>query len=1026
MPGLLPQETMGGTPVLYGLLGDVDIGHGGRLLDLPGRHSRIVFAALLVNANRPLSKVELMRVAWGDAEVAEAQLHKAVQHVRTMLERTGHRDDLITHARQGYELRVAENDLDMLVFHRLLRQADEAAAGRRVGDEIDRLRAALRLWRGPRALANVPGDVFQREAVGLQQRRKRAAVRLFDLELARGGHHGILDELTTVAGYHPEDRRLCEQLMIVQYRCGHAGDALEAYERHDAAVAEQLATAPDPALRALYYAIGGGDEAAVAAAEAAVAHRVGSAAQAPTAAVVPRQLPPDPPGFVGRGDLVAEATWLLGRHRERLTPTIVITGPGGIGKTALARRVARLVSERYPDGQLYVELRATADEVLDPGEVLAQLLRAFGVTTVPESTAERLMSYRTLLADRRVLLVLDDVHDGAQIADLIPANPGCGVLVTARRRLPDLSGAHHLPPLEPLAHDAARELFLYQVGSAGIDLRADPEGVDRVVELCGGLPLALRVAAALRVHDHPQPTAELADRLSRHGPEAFTYGEQSVALTIATGFDRLHPDARQLFLRLGQLRLPQFGLWTSAVLLDGTGVDPAAALSQLAASSMLDLSEAQVRYRFHDLTRDYADRRATGSGVQARHEEVYRALLTLTRRAHARLYGGPFEVVHSAVPDWDAPAAALAEVDASPLDWLERERRNIRAAVNHCAELGLTQLCWDLAVSAHEFYTVRGYFDDWYATHAVALRACRDAGDRRGEGIVLACLGQPALVASRRAGVVSGLSELERAVDLLAECGERHGQAIAMRTLGNALRRRGHLGRPLALFTEALGHYEASGDTVGRCQTLRFIGQTHLDLGNHTAALGVLRAAEDVGARLGEPRLVAQTSYWIGQVQLAQGDLTGAEQAFNSVLDAFRRPAGVGHAYAVHGLGEVAQRSGALRDAEQYLATAAELAGAGADAVLEGRVCLSVADLDAMLGRPDRQISALERAVSCFTACGAAYLQVQALAALSRAHADRADGAAARAAWSRVEFLYEEMELPEADRIHRAAPGAAW
>jgi tetratricopeptide (TPR) repeat protein len=643
---------------------------------------------------------------------------------------------------------------------------------------------------------------------------------------------------------------------------------------------------------------------------------------------------------------------------------------------------------------------------------------------VPETLAERVSVYRTLLADRRVLVVLDDATGEAQIRDLIPANPGCGVLITARRKLPETDGAHHVPPLAPLDRAVAMELFLRVVGNSGIDLRNELNAVDRVVTLCGGLPLALRIAGALRVHDHPRPTAELADRLARQGPEAFSYGGHSVARAIGAGFDRLGDDARQLFLGLGMLQLRSFGLWTAAALLQETGTDPASALSELAASYILELVESEVRYRFHDLTRDYASRRArteyaNKSDPDAMPARAYLALLSLARRAHAGLYGGEFDVVHSGAPDWDAPSAVLAEVDESPLNWFEKERLNIRAAVSHCAELGLTDICWDLAVSAHEFYTVGGYFDDWYATHTVALRACRDAKNIRGEGMVLACLGQPALAASRRAGEVSGPVELQRAVDLLTECRDQHGQAIALRTLANALRRQGHLARPLRLFNDALARYEADGDTVGRWQTLRYIGQTYLDLGDHDRALDMLQEAEGIAGEIGEQRLLAQTRYWIGQTCLATDDRAGAEAAFTEVLEAYGEPTSVGHAYAVHGLGDVARLTGAPEEAERYFTLAADLARHGADAVLEGRVYLSAAALHAALRQQDRQVTALEDAVECFARCGAVYFEAQALSALSRAHADRGDDAASRAAWARTEDLYTAMALPAEDRIHR-------
>jgi tetratricopeptide (TPR) repeat protein len=584
-----------------------------------------------------------------------------------------------------------------------------------------------------------------------------------------------------------------------------------------------------------------------------------------------------------------------------------------------------------------------------------------------------------------------------------------------------------MPPLSPLDRASATELFLRVVGNSGIDLQTEQDAVDDVVALCGGLPLALRIAGAQRVHDHPRPTAELARRLARQGPEGFSYGELSVARTIGAGFDRLGEDARQLFLKLGVVPLSSFGLWTAAALSSGTDEDAAAALSQLAATHMVELAEPGVRYRFHELTRDYAARRARGEyrgDPDALLIQAYQALLTLARRAHVALYGGDFEVVHCDVPDWEAPEAVLAEIDEAPLDWFERERLNIRAAVSHCAALGLIGICWDLAVSSHEFYTVRGYFDDWYATHEVALRACRAARDLCGEGVVLACLGQPALVSSRRTGV-SGLTELQRSVDLLAECHDRHGQAIALRTLANALRRRGHLARPLALFIEALAHYEASGDVVGRWLTLRYIGHTHLDRGDYGEALHVLEAAERAAEELGEQRLVAQTRYWIGQTSLALGDLPGAAAAFNVVLGVYGEPASTGHAYALHGLGQIAQRTGAFADAEQYLVLAAKLARDGADAGLEGRAYLSIAELHAVQGRSEKRLSALKQAVTCFAGAGAAYLQARALAALARAYEESGDWDRARLAWTRVDDLYTEMALPTEDRVYRQPPRPA-
>ncbi len=1003
--------------MIYSLLGDLKIGRHGDEIKLPVGPTLIVLATLLINANRRMSKADLIRAAWG-GEMSEAQLHKRAKDVRDLLKTIGRGDDMVTHLGFGYEIRVVEDEVDSLLFQRLVRDADEAGVEHRTEDEIGCLKRALRLWRGPRPLANVPGSAFRQEQISLEQRHRRAAVRLFELELARGNHEHVLDQLIRLAAYYPTDRRLCEQLMLAAYRSGHPADATQAYERYKDALTEETAGDPDTLLRNLHFAIGSGDEEAIESAQSAIERRAG--APAPVSAAVPRQLPPTA-DLVGRDDLRAEVVWLLRSERRPAAPVVVISGPGGIGKTALALRAAHASADRYPDGQLFMELRGGA---ADTGEVLAQFLRAFGVRRVPETKAERLAAYRTMMASRRVLVVLDDAAGGSQVAELVPANPRCAVLVTARQRLPELHGAHHVAPLEPLGRPEATELFLGVVRDAGLDPEDDLDAVGRVVSLCGGLPLALRIAGALRVHDYPRPTAELADRLARQGPEGFEYREFSVARTIGAGFERLDAGARQLFLGLGLTGLTVFGRWTADALLAGTGADADAALSQLTASFMIEPVPAQMRYRFHDLTREYARRRALADyqgAAGAVAERVYRALLTLVRRAHAGLYGGDFEIVHGAVPDWPFTVpGVLAEVAASARDWFERERANIRAAVEHCAALGLTETCWDLAVSAHEFYGISGYFDDWQATHTTALQACRNAGDLRGEGIVLACLNQPTLVASRRSDGRSDIADLERAAELLTESGDVHGQAIAMRTLANALRRQGHLTRPMALFNQALFCYITSGDTVGHWQTLRFIGQNYLDQGDFANARRILEESQNLAVELGGGRLVAQTRYWIGQTCVAAGDIDEAQAAFDAVLDVFGEGGGIGRAYALHGLGQVATRQDMHGVAERFLTEAVKLAQDGADAALEGRTWLSVAGLRRAEKQADQQIAALETAVSVFAGCGAAYLEVRALAGLARAVAERGDAAAADVAWARITELYEVNGVLAQDRIvHR-------
>jgi DNA-binding SARP family transcriptional activator len=1002
--------------VIYGVLGELEVRdpRGGQPLRLPPGRQLNVLAALLVQPNKRLSHADLLRMGWGTAEVAEAQLHKAVSALRALLRPIGRAGDLVTHARFGYELRAGADDLDLLAFERLTAAADE-----RIGTaaEAELLTGALRLWRGPRPLSNVSAPMLAPLVRALQQRRKRLAVRLFTLRARRGQFGGVLDDLQRVAAEFPADHRLQKLLMIVLYRSGHRAEAVEAYERYKREFGAAVGDI-DAELRALAYAIGAGNDEAVARALPLDEPPVRSAPAAP------KQLPAAPPRLVGRDPLVAELYRLLGPG----TPyrVMVVPGPGGIGKTALALQAAHQRRGVYPDGQLWAELRGASADPAAPAEILAQFLRSLDVPVVPEAPAERAALYRSLLADRRMLVVLDDAADGAQINPLVPAGPGCKVLVTSRRHLPDVPGAHHVGTLEPLAEPDAAALFESVVAASRIDLSGERAAVREVVRLCGGLPLALRIAAALRVHDDPQPTAELARRLRTHGPAAYTFGADSLARTLDTGLAPLAAAHRRLFADLGLLPLPTFGTWTAAALGDDPG-QGRAALAELAAASMVESTAAPGprRFRFHDLTREYAHRRALAERPDpGERDELLRrvcvALLGLTRHAHTRLYGGDFEVVHGDVARADLPDDAYAEVDADPVGWFRAERLSVRVAVDVAARLGLTALCWDLAVSAHEFYTILGLHDDWYATHTTALRACRSAGDRRGEGIVLTCLGQPALVAGGRRPGVSGIGELTRAVELLGAEREEHGLAIARRTLANALRRRGRSTEALALFAAALTGYEAAGDTVGRWQALRFIGQVHLDRGDHGPATAALASAQAIADRLDKPRLIAQTRYWSGCAHLAAGDLAAAERSFAAVLATAGPGGGLDHAYALHGLGDLARRRHDPVRAEERLRRAAALAHEHADALLEGRVRLGLADLWRDRGRIVDQVAELRRAARCFATADAAYLEVQAQARLAAALAGPEPASPeSDAVWARVERLYDAGGVPERDRIVR-------
>ncbi len=946
--------------VLPGLL----VGDDEQPVDLPPIRLAVL-ALLLIHANQKVSTGQLRNEAWDGAEVGDTQVHKAIADLRTFLDGLGRRDALATVPRFGYRLDLTADDLDLLAFQRASTAAAEAR-NRSDGDaEIDALRQALRYFRDALPLQGVPGRSAQSYGRELQQRRKRAAIRLCELLVPLRRHAELLDELVTLFRFHATDRSVCEFLMRAQHHSGHSGDALDTYNSHAEALQAELGSSPAPELRTLMYDIASGKD---------VDGAHDPQAEVPSRVVaVPRQLPMDEPDLMGRAEQVEVACTRLTAQR-RTPAVIVVTGPAGIGKTALAVHIAHLVREEYPDGQVFVELRGTDADPARPAEVLAQILRAFGTTQVPESLEERRSSLRTLLSTRRVLLVLDDASTERQLRDLLPGGAGCAVIITARNRLPGLPGAQHLPTLEPLPLPESIELFQQIVTRSGEVVGAEPDATRRIAELCDGLPLAIAIAAAVR-SEPGRTSAELAERLADQPLGALVHQERSIAYSIGAGVERLDPSAQRLFFTLGTLQLVDFTPWVAAAALDLPLPDASDALLRLARCGLLQVSTAG-RYRFHSLTRAYS--RSLAGDVRVDVERVYVALLTLTRRAHRSIYGGDYEVVHGTVADWPAPDELVDDVRRAPLEWCEAERANIRATVRHATELGMVELGWDLAISTHEFYNLRHHLDDWRDTHLTALDACRRAGDERGEAAVLTILGQPALVADAGQRNLSGTADLERAVRIFRRIEDRHGEAIALRTLANNLRRAGKLTEALAAFRQALVLYRACDDVVGQWQSLRYIGQTQLDIGLHDAALASLTDAAAVAAGSGAARLRAQSAYWLGWAHLSGGDLAAAQSQFQQVLEHVADSDEIGQAYAHHGLGEMARLGGDEAEATHWLVSAVALAQHGGDAVLEGRAHLALARLHRGAGRIDAERHERERAVACFASVGADHLRREA------------------------------------------------
>lgn len=963
-------------PTRYRILGRLGVRVGSQWVP-PAGLLATALAILLVNAGRPVASGQLARGVWPDPPPSSGtQLHKLMSELKKLLRRAGCGHHLINRRGFGYELAVLDHELDALLFRRLVTEADRERAAGQTGAAYARLRDAMALWGDDPPLLGIDSPMLAGPIRDLHQRRVRAAEGLLVLALERHDYRVILDEAPRLIESHPAREWLWEAWILGLYRAGDRKQASAEYERF-----ESVVDGPNP-LWDLGNAVYRADDAAVAAYEQRLIgrhQRVG--ARAPAADPLP--LPAGLPDLVGRQAQLDEARWLLSQP-GRLAGPLVLTGPAGVGKTALATQIAHQLRGEFPDGVLFVELLGTGPQPANLDEVLARLLRALGVSAVdvPAGRAERVALYQRRLAGKPVLVVLDDAPDTATIADLLPPDPAGAAIVTSQDRLAGLAGAHRIT-LDMLDLDDSVALLRRAAGEGGVAADDDLDGIRRVAEVCGGLPLALRVAGAQRATYRNVSWTILASWIVQGNLDMLVHADLSVPAAIAASYERLDGPARTLLRRLVLLDLPEFGAWVAAAVFDTTAAAAAELLTRLASRSLLRRTGTDhiggKRYRLHNLVRRYArqeaDRHEDRPAVLAR---GYGALLALAEHAHRRICGGDFEIVHGTAQRWHLPASERDRLLADPLAWYEVERANLRAAIAHAAQSGMDELSWDLAISAHEFYGIRSWLDDWHETHSRALSACRAAGNTRGEAAMLATLGQPALVHGRPDA--PGADQLGRAAQLFAGAGDRHGEAIARRALGSAHRLAGSFAEAQHEFTQARLCYQDGGDPLGAWQAARLLGQTWLDLGDPDQALRHLEEALVLARATRHERAEPQTSYWIGRARLALGDLAGAADRFRRVL-ATAEAAGdrAGVAYGRHGLGDAAHRAGQWTEAAELLGGAREAARLAGDAVLEGRILCSLGELHCDRSAWRKAGRCLAEAAARFDERNASWLRAQAL-----------------------------------------------
>ncbi|MET8760770.1 BTAD domain-containing putative transcriptional regulator [Lentzea sp. NPDC004782] len=681
----------------FRVLGPLEVRTDDEVVVTPqGPRKQKILAALLLNAPHAVSVDHLLEAVWGvDPPVTAArQIRNTTTELRRELVAHGAPAGVITAVGPGFQVNLDACWFDLGEFEERL-----AVAGRAGSREaLAELERALALWRGP-ALDGLNSDALRPAARALDERRLAALERRYGVEIDLNGGADVLEEVGALAQQHPYRETLVAHLMRAHYRAGRQAEALAAYQRLRGLLDAELGVAPGQAVRDLYERILRQDS---------------SLLDGPT---VPRQLPPDATLY-GRSELIAEL---------RTDRVVVLTGPGGVGKSALAVHVAHRLADSFPGGQLYADLsRASAHDVL------GRFLRALGMPPdeLPRDVEERSAEYRSLLASRRVLIVLDDAQDERQVRPLLPGYPGSAVLITSRRSLTALREAtHHTVPA--LAPDDAVTLLLEAARTP------DRDAAVEVAALCGHLPLALNVIAA-RLTARPDLTlVKIRDRLlgQRVVLDELAIGDLDVRGSIAVSYRSLRPDAAVALRRLALLDANAVPAWVLAAFADQPWEAGDRLLDELHACHLVEaagIDEAgQSRFRLHDLVHEFAAERLRAEDPPAAQRQsvarLVHGLLAIAATADRLIgHGG----TTGALVPREAPGVALAAARQRPFDWFEAERALLVAAVRRAASAQLRDEASELASCVRGFFTVRQHHADGEAVARAALD-CLDRDDPR-------------------------------------------------------------------------------------------------------------------------------------------------------------------------------------------------------------------------------------------------------------------------------------------------------
>ncbi|MEW2355906.1 BTAD domain-containing putative transcriptional regulator [Spirillospora sp. NPDC029432] len=966
-------------PLTFAVLGPPRAWRGGAELPPGPPQQRAVLAALLLREGRPATAQELVDAVWGEDPPRRAvgALRTYAARLRRLLEPAADGAyEVLVSVGDGYALRVPDGALDATAFERDIAAAERARAAGRPAEARDLLRAALARWRGE-PLAGVPGPYAGAHRLRLLERRLAAVETRLGLDLELGGGAELVPELTALVAEHPLRERLRGLLMLALHRAGRHAEALDVYAETRRTLVDDLGIEPGRDLSDLHRRLLSAPAGPAGPEPPAV-----PPAGPPSGRRLPAQLPGDVPDFTGRGRLVGELRGTLLAAPRRAVAVTALSGPGGVGKTALALHVAHQVRDGFPDGQLYIDLRGAGDDPADPHPVLGAFLEALGVerNAIPAGLPERAALYRTRLAGRRVLVLLDDARDARQVRPLLPGSPSCAVLITSRSKLGGL-GARPLD-LDVMEPAEARALAARIVGAERLD--AEPAATAELLAACGRLPLAVRIVAA-RLAARPSWTvaalaARLADRRRRLAE--LRVADLAVEAAFQLGYNQLDPARRRAFRLLALAEGPTVSGDAAAALL-GLPLTDAEELCESLVDVSLLRSPTAGRYRYHDLLKLYARQRAERDehpdDAAAALHRLFHFYLATARRAHLLVEPGDGRARNALLPA-AAPGLEFAGPEAAR-DWFFAEAPALFAVIGQAARteaalplaadlLLLTGTLVDSGVHAREceraayavidaawelrdphgegrahlhlgeIYYNADRLDDARAVSEVALRRGRETGDVWLAATALVLLGRCAFMAGRRE---ESLRRHIEALDAFRKLGDRHGEGRALGSLARALLALGRPDEALAAAEHGVALLREHGGGHRRGYALYQLGIVLDGAGRGPEAMACLGKARDAFRAHRNRRWEGLAMFRIAETRLRLGRPCEAALAAEEAEEALRVLRETGH---VWGQGQALR---VLADALDGTDPAAARTHRGQALRLFERI--GVADAEALRGR---------------------------------------------------------------------------